>query len=265
MDSYCQYNDAFYNSDNENLDRLARQVNNDKKKLHKKIQENIDRQEQNACLGIDCLLDPSNARYGPSNLSDFGFFSTQGDFSSNLPTPMTKNKKKRSKKQDNFQSDSASTFSADSSFTNNTTNSAFTNNTTNSAFTNNTAFTNNMAFAEGSEDIPFDSDVSSNYSSLPPKIKKHLRLNTNHLKSYKESDEKNILGHIKYCNQCKHQLINLLKSDNHAFNESSNTETIDKTINSGILNLNSPELKDMLILILIGIFIIVIADIFFRR
>jgi ABC-type transporter lipoprotein component MlaA len=77
MDSYCQYNDAFYNSDNENLDRLARQVNNDKKKLHKKIKENINRQEQNACIGIDCLLDPANARYGPSNLSDFGFFSTQ--------------------------------------------------------------------------------------------------------------------------------------------------------------------------------------------
>jgi len=248
MDSYCQYNDAFYNSDNENLDRLARQVNNDKKKLHTRIEESINKQEQNACVGMNCLMDPSNSRYGPSNLSDFGFFSTQGDFSSKLPTPMEKHKKSKDKKyteSDNSQTnftDSASTF------------------TTNSAFTNDSSFSKQMT-----EDIIIDSDVSSNYSSLSPKVKKHLRLNTNHLKRYKESDEKTILNHIQYCGQCKQQLMKLLQPNNHIFDNPDQIHTVNALSNSGILNLNSPELKDMLILILIGIFIIVIADIFFRR
>ena len=101
MESYCQYNDAFYNSDNENLDQLARKINDDKKKLPQKVQESIKMQEENARIGINCLLDPSNARYAPSNLADYGFFSTQGDFSSQLPTPIAKHKKgkKRKKKE----------------------------------------------------------------------------------------------------------------------------------------------------------------------
>lgn len=253
MDSYCQYNNAFYNNDNENLDKLARQVNNSKKSLQKRIKEEIDQQEKNTCIGIDCLLDSSNSRYAPSNLSDFSFFSTQGDFSSQLPTPLSKNKKKR----------------------HNDTESQFTDANSLDSFINSTnSFESNSSLEPLSKNYsedrnwrkPYydcDSDISSNYSSLSPKIKKHLRLNTNHLNNYKESDEKNILNHIKKCDQCKNQLVSLLKSENHIF---SGNEIIKSDVsNNGILSLPSSELKDMLILILIGIFIIIFADIFIGR
>ncbi len=244
MNSYCQYNDAFSSKENDDLDKMARQINNDRKKLRTQVQNNIINKEKELCVGVDCLLDPSNARFAPSSmLPNFSFFSTQGDFSSDLPTPMNK-KKPRSPVLSDLASDKSRSTST---------------------------------FSDVSSNFSFDS-VSSNYSSLNPKIKKHLRLSSAHLKNYEEKDDGAILKHIKKCDQCRLQLINLLQNENHIFdivkkennkndqpNQSDQLVPQNREHFTSILNLSNTELKDVLILILIGIFIIILLDFFFRK
>lgn len=243
MNPYCQYNDAFSNTDNDELDKMARKINNDRKKLRKQVQNNIINKENELCVGIDCLMDPSNSRISPTALlPNFSFFSTQGDFSSPFPTPLMKNKK-------NIKS-SDQTFSDSSSLG------------------------MKSQFSDLDSIYSFNS-LSSNYSSLNPKIKKHLRLSTNHLKSYEEKDDSAIMKHINKCEQCKDQLIKLLQNEKHVF-ETNKSEKVEKkeevqiekfpqSGEGGILNLNTSELKDVLILILAGIFIIIILDFFLRK
>lgn len=235
MSSFTQYDNAFDNSDNDKLDRLARQVNEDKKKLHKKIRDSISNTEANSYVAMDCLMDPNNARFA-QNLSDFTFFSTQGDFSSKLPTPMEQYKK-------NKYGDSDSIFTPGSSNINNL----------------------------SSDQYSF-SDISSEYSSLPQKVKKHLKSQTSHLKKYSESedphmDETKILSHIKKCEQCKNEIIGILKSndENKKIIEKSNKKSYITKQNDTIYGMTNFELKNVLILILIGVFIIVFIDIFIRK
>ncbi len=236
MASYTSYNEAFNNNDN--LDKLARRMNNDKKKIHKKIEKNMSETDNNTYYALDCLNNPNNAKYSP-NLKNAGFFSTQGDFSSQLPTPMEISQNK------SLYSDS------DSSFTKNT-------NGTNSTTYSNNSYGNSKSFWPNTE-----MDMTSNYSSLTPKMKKKFRQTVKHLKKYSDTEEKNILSHIKQCTQCQNELINIVNNGHIVTNNNNKNDTNNNinNANKNILNISHPEL----ILILIGIFIIIVIDVFFRR
>ena len=253
MTTYRQYNDAYSNNENESLDQMARQINNERKKLHKHVQTGFKRQSKEICTGINCLMNSSDTKFAPPDLVDnFGFFSAQGDFSSNLPTPLQNQSK-------NFSDSDSSKFSDNSSVN--------TFDTTNTKNTNNTFSTNNHYNSSEANMINIESDISSNYSSLPQKIKKHLRSTTNHLKKYDEKDDINTINHLKSCPQCRTELLNLLQEEQHIFkNDKQYVDTLQtrQPVN-GILNLSTPELKDILILILIGVFIIILFDVFIRR
>jgi len=272
MTTYQQYNNAFANDDNDGLDQMARQVNNNKKKLNKRAQSGFNKQQKENCVGINCLMDQSNARFAPPNLGDnFGFFSAQGDFSSKLPTPLLTNNK--------YDDSASSKFNDNSSM-----------NTFNTNNTNNTFSTSNVNINSSDDQINsfsskminIESDISSSYSSLPQKIKSHLRSTTKHLKKYDETDEKNTVNHLKTCSQCRSEFFNLLQEEHHIFKNSANTnantnannnvstnvnnnDQLQKPQTGGILNLSTPELKDILILILIGVVIIILLDIFIRK
>jgi hypothetical protein len=180
-------------------------------------------------------MDPAHSKFAPPGLAEnFGFFSTQGDFSSNLPTPLQPKKYDYSSVSSLGDNDSKNTFST------------------------NSRLEEFSSPRDLSNMINMESDISSNYSSLPQKIKKHLRLNTNHLKQYSENDDKNIDDHVKTCPQCRSQLLNLLQEDKQNVN-------FVPTQQNGILNLSAPELKDILILIFAGIFIIILLDVFIRK
>ena len=269
MTTYQQYNNAFANNDNDSLDQMARQVNNNKKKLNKRVQLGFNKQQKENCVGINCLMDQSNARFAPPNLADnFGFFSAQGDFSSKLPTPLlTKNK---------YDDSASSKFSDNSSM--NTFNTNNTNNTNNTFSTSNINInsSDDQINSFGSKMINIESDISSSYSSLPQKIKSHLRSTTKHLKKYDETDEKSTVNHLKTCSQCRSELFSLLQEEHHVFKNSinannnvstsvNNNDQLQKSQTGGILNLSTPELKDILILILIGVVIIILLDIFIRK
>lgn len=236
MTSYCQYNNAFSNVENDNLDYLARQINDKHKKINKNTQNSFKNKMKENCIGIECLLDSSNERFAPQNLeNDISYFSAQGDFSSGLPTPFEKqiNKKKNKDKYKDKDYDS-------SEYTNKS----------------NKSFTSEK---NGSSIIKLDTDISSNYSSLPPKIKKQVRLNTTHLKKYTDDDDKIVINHMKDCKQCKKQIMNIINSTNHSL------QNINQDQNTDVINFNTSELKGVLILVLVGVFIIIIFDIFIRK
>jgi hypothetical protein len=301
MEQYHQYNELY--TDNTDLDKMARDVNNSKKKLKKQIFQNINDQALNTCVGIDCLMDPSNARFAPSNL---GANLNNGDFESGLPTPMQQSICKLAKlakptkivnNSFNYYNDDSSResniSSQDSVFTTDSLseskgikyNNKYSKKSTNAkrkepimdfsyvsrgsdnfSDVGNRGFKNYDSF-NGSDSFNI-SDISSNYSSLPQTLKKKIRMGSNHLKSYKEGDEKNELSHIIKCSQCKNDLADLLKSV-VAKNQVSLQPNLPIQSNlptqSSMFGINMFELKDLLILLLIGIFIIVFVDIFLRR
>ena len=232
MASYTSYDEAFNN--NNNLDKLARQLNNNKKKLHKKQNNNIEKRESDEYFSLNCLNDPNNIKYAP-NLKNAGFFSTQGDFSSKISTL-------EKKYLDQSKSDS------DSTFTKSTTYSDDSNIYQNSIYP-------STKFDQTDKWPTTEQDISSDYSTLTPKMKKKFRQTTKHLKKYDDTEEKNVMIHIQKCEQCQNDLINIVQN-RHTLSNKINTLS-----DKNILNISHPEL----ILILIGIFIIIFIDVFFRK
>ena len=265
MDSYCGYNNVFSNTESNDLDKLARQINDERKNLNQQVQNNFQLKQQQTCQGLDCLFDPVNSRFAPSTLgSQFSFFSPQGDFSSGTPTglklPNQNKKTKKYKVQPEYASNYSFSPYSDSQSQNNDSSSNF---------------------SDIGSTYSFKS-VSSNYSSLPSKMKKKLKVSSKHLQNFDSDDD--TLDHLKKCEQCRNQLAAILQGEknmkqSHVFNnigsivpqykDASDNEGIihinnppnishasDNTNKSGILFV-TPELKDILILILIGIVIII--------
>lgn len=393
MSQYYNLDDPFMN--NSELDKMARDINNNKKKLNSSIPKSARQQEATSCVGVECLMDPSYSRFAPSSLgaditqfsSDFtsGFPTSMGSIelggnsddaqnsifspdmlsvpddlsvglSNSLPDKFTSEKSKLFsntkgtkiskllKNKNNYSTnygpnynpnyDSNSISSAGASIVTINTNSS---NSENSASTTNSdsVFTDSdkkskkykivikngkpksgkkvhfnkytdkysnkryssPLYLSESSDIDFGgsliSDVSSNYSTLSPKLKNQFRMNSQHLKHYGGNNDKDILEHTAHCPQCKNILTDLIKSvvaetsvkqfaenqyknnyvdqtNNKSFNQniSQFAEQNGGKINldkSDMLGINMPELKELLILVVIGIFIIVFIDIFMRK
>ena len=418
MNRYYNTEDPFLN--NSELDRMARDLNNNKKKLNKFVPKQSKIHELNECVGIECLMDPSYARFAPSSLgANFSQYST-GDFTSGFPTPMEnsitskinhkighktnrktnrknnndlfnsnysnysdnsfgssvntnsvndkhkiviknnkgtkisdlqKNISNANKKENDFtsiitintnssdseneksMSDSVFTdsdynsnnndnnenkninfsTSDDNSNINSETNSYFSsaNSDINSDMTSNTTSNMNVYSSVNSDtniennsvfknktlksilkkkknvkiyDSEYSdqaesliSDVSSNYSSLPPKLKNQFKMKSQHLKNYNNNSDQDVLEHTSNCNQCKHLLFELLQSINGGNNSKqiqsnkttelcTNQENIKNEIQSSeIFGIKMSEIKDLLILLMIGIIIIIVADVFIRK
>lgn len=255
MNQYCDYKAAFSSKENDKLDKLAKEYNNKNKKIQKQTEMEFETQQKELCVGLDCMMDPANIKYAPPNFSsNFGYFSTQGDFSSKnkLPTPLN------------------SSFGASSDI------SSFDSAKSNSSSSNSEVifdtiipssdFVASETMSFGTSGLSFD-DMTS-FSSLPQNLKKKIKQNNSHLKKYGDNDSE-VFVHTQKCEQCKNQLINLLHGAN--FNNNvpqkpvlNNQDNDTNYVYKGMMNINLPEFKDVLILILIGIFIIVMLDIFMK-
>lgn len=225
-----QYNNAFLNNDD--LDKQARAINSARKKMAKGVMLDYDTQANETCKGIECLASSQNSKFLPHAFTpSFGFFSAQGDFSNGLPSHFVDSNPLNG----NDASDSQSMFSSD----------------------NMTSFASQSDGSTLSGDTYSISPISnfSDTSSLSPKIKKQLRLHTKHLQNQHSDDA--ILGHIKNCEGCKNELISLLQKENKPHIFEAKPMQPDNTL--------SPDIKDMIILIMIGIFIIILLDLFMRR
>lgn len=292
MNQYQQYDNLFDN--NTDLDKMAREINNNKKKkLDKKIFDDMQKQAVNTCVGIDCLTDPSNSRFAPTNLgAEFSYLYPQGDFQSGLPNTLNDQIKKRQRemllKQSNVNNESDSTPSMFTDIDSKSSDSSFSNTTNNSQiekpYVKQQKFKKQKNYKSNylnHSDSMFDpsyattqgnfSDISSNYSSLPPELKKQIKTRSLHLNKYKDGDERNILTHITKCTDCRNQLADLLKTVVVKSDEQQDKIQRDNLIvksehdSSQIFGMNTFELKDLLIILVIGIFIIIFIDIFIRR
>jgi hypothetical protein len=200
--NYNQYNDAFSNSDNMELDKLARELNN-KRKAHKKANQNYKSFTKGIAEGISSYNDKNQFNFLPASCND---------------------------SQDNLSSNNNDLY--------------------------------NISNSSSLDDInPYisDEEISSNYSSLPKKEKKSLRMNSNHLNHFKPNDDSKILSHLKKCSDCKNQLFELLQKKHNKYNLIDNTQK--QYDNNTFIGLQDSELKNILIVIVIGIIIIIFIDI----
>jgi hypothetical protein len=251
--NYNQYNDAFSNGDYAELDKIARDINN-KKKLYKDAKNNNKTFEKDTVKGI-------SAYYGDPNFSflpmDNHYHKNKGDFVSGLPTPLEDQSCSDTMSKSSISSDNLSSMY----------------NLKNNGYSSDNLSSDDYSLMF----TPSETDLSSGYSSLPRKTKKHLKLSTEHLKKYKDNDDK-AFNHMMSCLECKQQLLNLLKENNHVFshdtqnNTQRNTNNINTDINdktnkddTTLFGLNYKELRDIIILIMIGVIIIVFIDVFLRK
>jgi hypothetical protein len=233
----AQYHNAFLNNVNDDLDKQARALNSTRKKMINNVSVDYDNDVSETCKGIECLSSQQNSKFLPHSFTpSFSFFSAQGDFSNGLPShfvdanPLNANSEL---------SDNQSIMSSD-----------------------------NISFGSQSDHASMFTTDTYNFSdasSLSPKIKKQLRLHTKHLQNQNNDDA--ILGHIRKCEGCKNELIALLQKEhsNHIFPSPiiNTTQMMPNVRSDGLFN--SPDTKDVLILIMIGVFIIILLDLFMRR
>lgn len=235
------FNDAFGNI-NEDLENMARNYNNKNKRTYNDVKNYNHNKDKETLRGIEYFENQPGFQFSPSHIKD------KGDFKSGLPSHLEDNSCSESygESQINSLGDS---FSLDGKKS------------------------EHFVSMSMSDENYSDSDVISEYSYLPKNKKKKLRMKSKHLQKYEENDEELILDHIKKCDQCKHHLLTLLKNDNHFVNKEN-----DKIIQKSFINdikeenetgffgkINYKEMKEVIILIIIGIIIIFVLDIFLRR
>ena len=255
--NYNQYNDPFSNTEFIELDKEARKIADKRKSVYKDVKKTNKNFDKETLKGIDAYYGDPTFSFLPM---DNNYFKKKGDFISGLPT-VFENSDNESK-SDDF----SSSISSDRLSQMHDSNPYKIKNKNKKDVKN---FSDNILSDCGSLSFSgnfSDTDLSSGYSSLPKKHKSHLRLNTDHLKKYKDHDDKNILNHIKTCTECKTQLLELLKENNHVFSNSyKNDLNMSIQDNDSFFGLNYKEFKNVLILIIIGIIIIVVIDLFLRK
>jgi hypothetical protein len=307
MSAYNQNNYASPDQNSDcNLDDMARNINQQHKAANSKATKDRSVQLNEISQGFDYL---SNSPIGfPTSSPSYSFFSTQGDFSSGLPANFLKKSPLMDSSSDTSSRYSTGNHSMENDSMGNDSmenDSVWNNSTENHSMWNNSMENKSMGsnYSFKSFDGSMD-DISSSFSSLPSKLKRHLKNDSRHIHDMKNKDDKTIINHLKKCIQCREQLLKIISTDSHIFSPesvsnisqptssnirqpassnikqpaSSNTRqhvTNQPTMfqtpvnkiqqNSGFLNLNFPELKDLLVILLVGIIIIVILDIFFRR
>lgn len=255
------FNDAFGNI-NEDLENMARELNNKNKGVYKNVRKNNYNKDKETLRGIDAFENEPGFQFSPSQIRD------NGDFNSGLPSHLDNN----SFDNNSFDNKSCDNNSFDNnSFNNNSFDNNSQYNSISDSFSLNGKNSEHFVSMSMSDADYSDSDVVSEYSYLPKQKKKNLRMKTKHLQKYAENDEQLILEHIKDCDECKQHLLNMLKNDNHFVQKQNEIikkkEDVNNVLNESSLfgNINYKEMKEVIILIIIGIIIIFVLDIFLRR
>lgn len=239
LQSQCQFKSAFDNSDSKELDKLARQIND----KHAKSNNSVFKKFSGiVCDQLDCVPN-SQQIIGSNNINSF--FSAQGDYSpiyAPINTPLLE------------QTNKDDIFSDSSSF---------------GSYLDKKVYSESDSFQSLSSEALDNGSLSSTYSSLPLKIKKRLRMTSPHLKKYKQSSnsDNDDIQHIKSCDDCRNRLLELLSGTNLLENIQNNKQINiqPQKASTSFLNLVNPELKDIMVLILVGVIIIMLIDIFVKQ
>jgi len=234
MSEYYNFNnfdnfDNFSNNESEDLDKLARQINNKKTSLVKKVTDDYNIQQNKWKNGIDNLTNNNKYSFLPMNKNNVTNYDNKYQ-TNNKPI------------YQDFE-DSSDNFSVD-----------------NSLF---------------SSDL-IDSESIDLYLNKAKDCKKNNLTNFKNIVnsiSYDEcsKDDNNIFDHIKKCQNCKNKLIKYLnitinnethnKINNDTNNDTNNNEK--KLFNFKLNKLEQLSIKEIIVIIMIGIFIIIVLDLLF--
>jgi hypothetical protein len=274
------YNINFNNDETDKLDKLAREINNKKTSLCKKVTDDFNKQETQWKNGIDNIINSQN----------FSYLSINKNYNKNL--------------NDNYNTDKQSSYSlSDSDNTNyseysdlNSSNFSFnTSNTNNSNNTNksdsdflskdNKFFSGKLkkkhkTFSDISSFDSFESLSSIDSFIDSESIDTYLK-NPNATKNVKfnkivesidyddcSKNDDNILEHMKKCNNCKQKLLRFINGIGEC-TISNEKETDDKNKKNksvfGNIKTSTMNSKEIVIMLMIGIFIIIMLDLLLRN
>jgi len=271
------------NEETDKLDTLAREINNKKTTLCKKVTEDFNKKEQSWKNGIDSVVNSQNFSYLPMNKN----------FNNNINNNYLNDKKSSYSLSDNSDLNS-SKYSSDSDYSDYsdyTTRTSHTSHTKESDFSDfaskdNKFFTNNNKFFNKSDNFSLDSYESNNSikscfidsESIDtylknPKNKKNVKFNKLvESINYDEcsKNDNNIFDHIKKCINCKQKLLKFINgTDNKdiyidTYTDKDKEKLKDQSIFENLKN-NTINSKEIIIMIMIGIFIIIMLDLFLRN
>jgi len=254
--------DNFSNNESEDLDKLARQINNKKTSLVKKVTDDYNIQQNKWKNGIDNLTNNNKYSFLPMNKNNVTNYDNKYQ-TNNKPIYQDFEDSSDNFSVDNslFSSDLIDSESIDLYL--NEAKDCKKNNLTN--FKN---IVNSISYDECSKD---DNNIFDH-------IKKCQNCKKNNLTNFKNivnsisydecsKDDNNIFDHIKKCQNCKNKLIKYLnitinnETNNETHNEINNNEK--KIFNFKLNKLEQLSIKEIIVIIMIGIFIIIVLDLLF--
>jgi len=224
MSSYCNIDNA-YNDNNDELDKMARQINNRKQKLTADVHRSFHDEQKELRQGIESIN---------NNFPEYAYFSTQGDFANTTPTPISK--LKRNPKID--YNDDQSSY---------------------------TSFSDNNSTIDFSVDSPtFDSYIDqAKHDKKNNRMIHNLIKQIKHENKNKHDSDESMFDHVKKCDECKNKLMDLIQHKGESYKKHIQTVSSDESEHFEI-DLNKGSTKELLIILLVGVFIIIIMDLLLR-
>lgn len=223
LNNFNNYN----NNESDDLDKLARQINNKKTSLVKKVTDDYNIQQNKWKNGIDNLINNNKYSFLPMNKNNVTNYDNkyQTNNYDNLYDNNNNNENENDYEFDDFS-------------------------------VNNSLFSSDL----------IDSESIDLYLDKAKDCKKDNLTNFKHIVnsiSYDEcsKDDNNIFDHIKKCNSCKNKLIKYL---NLTINKETHNDNNKKKFFDFKLNkLEQLSIKEIIVIIMIGIFIIIVLDLLF--
>jgi len=250
--------DIAYNDNSAELDKMAREINNKKTNLFKSVYNDFENKQKKWENDI--------IEYNNSYKNPYGHFNSHPD-----------SEKSENSKKSNISYKNKSKYLYDDSISESTINSKFDSDS-------DYDFTSNL------DSISIDSPSLDSYidnikeksntqqkNSIHNFIKtlKHNKKNNKNQNKHNEhlNDDEDIFTHIKYCFECREQLLKYMKNHNHnnTNNNNHNNNNNENDIFKKIRNTESLfsyfgtlELKEIILIIVLGIVLIIILDFLMR-
>jgi hypothetical protein len=235
MNEYYNFNNFnnINNNESDELDKLARQINNKKTSLVKKVTDDYNTQQNKWKNGIDNLI----------NNNKYSFLS----MNKNNPTNYDNKYQNLNKSYDGYDN-------SDDNF--------------DEISINNSLFSSDLIDSELINSELIDSESIDLYLDKVKDKKNNLKSFKNIVNSisYDEcsKDDNNIFDHIKKCQNCKNKLIKYLNIPiNNEIKNNKIENNDNKLFNFKLNKLEQLSVKEIIVIIMIGIFIIIVLDLLF--
>ena len=268
-----EFYNNFHNINNEydKLDKMARQINNNRTSLFNKVKNDTDNEEKQWATGIDTIINSNNFSYLPMNKN----YQNQL-YSSNIDEyKMTQNNKKN-KMSDNYSDNHSNSNNYSDNHSNNYSDNYSDNHSNNYS-------DNSELYSESESQIKSEikSDLYSNIDSETldsyldsvsidydkNKTNKTSKTKNNFAKIVKSlhydecsRDSDNIFDHIKNCLNCKNKLLKFLNINN--INNKEDNEIME--FGKSLFIKTHIGSKEIITVIMLGLFVIFILDIIIR-